>query len=90
MGKKFTGIKLKFSADGECTDIVRGKEEIPHRVDIIAQKMAAREYDVLANMFFKFNIRDCRNASTIDQIRQEQNLFEEYCKIMEPTTPDAA
>lgn len=91
MTEKFSGIKLKFSGDGECTQIVHGKEQIPHRVDIIQQKMNAREYDALANMFFKFDVPACRNASTIDHIRRERILFDQYCQHTESgIAPDAA
>lgn len=89
--KKFTGVKLSFE-DGECVKINRGIEILPHRVDVIQDRLDRKELSGLDKLFFNFAVPDCRNASTRDQLKKEQQLFVKFLKLIQPSgfTPDAA
>ena len=92
MAKKFTGIKLNFSEDGECVKIIRGREVLPHRVDLIKQKLSNCDLSGIENMFFNFTLKGCRTASTAKHIKIENALVEQYFNLIETGgfTPDAA
>lgn len=87
----FSGIKLNFKGN-ECVSIARGKEVLPHRVDIIEDKLNRMDLAGLSDMFFNFTLKDCRNASTRDQIKKENKLAQKYFKLLETEglSPDAA
>lgn len=89
----FTGIKLNFSDDGECVEIVRGKEILPHRIDLIEERLDKGQIDGLDEMFFNYSLENCRNASTKADVEKENLLIQRFFEILHNdggTSPDAA
>jgi len=91
MASKFTGVKLSFSDKGECIKITRGKKILPHRVDLIEKKLNNKNLSGIEDMFFNFELKNCLTASTIKHIQKENELLEQYFKILDGgLAPDVA
>jgi len=78
----FTGISLKFDESGTAK-VVKAKEIMPHRLDLIERKMKANDFLGLEDMFFTSKVAHCRTALTRDHVIRENKLYETYLKLTE-------
>jgi len=85
--QKFTGIKLNFSPTGEAT-ITKGEVIMPHRIDLIRNKLDSGDLENIENMFFCLDVPDCKNNSKREHIVQENGLFLRYLKLSDPNVID--
>ena len=78
---KIGGLKLSFG-DDEDPKVIAGKKEIRHRNDLIREKLAEKDIHALDLIFFNFKTPDVRNESTIEEIKEEEQLFSEYADLL--------
>jgi len=73
----FTGLKINFNEEGEAK-VVAGEKIKPHRLDLLKEKIAAEDIMGLDSVFFNFHVPGHRNISTLEQIQEEQKLYQTY------------
>jgi hypothetical protein len=75
---KITGFSFKKTNDGEVVG-VSGKEIIPHRLDLIKSAInAGKNNNDIDNMFFNFDLPDCENGTTLEQMHEEAELYRNW------------
>jgi len=82
MKQKVTGLKLNISSKGEVTGTIQGKKILPHRIDLIRKYMDAGKLEGLEDLFFNFNVPGHLTSLTWQQVQEESNLFDKFCKLI--------
>lgn len=75
MKRSVGGFSFKKNKSGDFEG-VPGKERLPHRVDLI-KKMINLGTDP-SSIFFNFQTPDCENASDLQRINEEIELYDKW------------
>jgi hypothetical protein len=77
---KVSGFSFKKDNKGKVEGVA-GKKILPHRIELIETAIKQKKpKNNIAEMFFNFQLKDCRNESSRKEIEIESSLFDEWSK----------
>ena len=76
---KVTGFKFKISKD-EIVPMA-GEPVLPHRIDLIKEKMKNKQYQDCWKLFFNFDLDNCVTSLNDEQLEEEMKLYNSFILI---------